>query len=53
MKIHDLILHNLPLKLFSLLMAVLLWETIHLSASRRESGVFGSSSANTTNQFTR
>jgi hypothetical protein len=35
MKLRDLILHNLRLKLFSLLIAVLIWETIHLATKSR------------------
>jgi hypothetical protein len=33
MKLQDLILHNLRLKLFALLIAVLLWVTIHLATT--------------------
>lgn len=34
MRLRDLILHNFRLKMFALLMAVLLWETIHLATRR-------------------
>jgi hypothetical protein len=35
MKLRDLILHNFRLKVFSLVIAVLLWETIHLATKRK------------------
>jgi hypothetical protein len=35
MKLRDLILHNFRLKVFSLLIAVLIWETIHLATRSR------------------
>ena len=38
MKLQDLILHNLRLKLFALLIAGLLWETIHLATTRESNG---------------
>jgi hypothetical protein len=49
MKLQDLILHNFRLKLFSLLIALLVWETIHL-AIRRDSGAAAGSSSSPTNQ---
>ena len=38
MNLRDLILHNFRLKVFSLLIGVLIWETIHLSIKRRSAG---------------
>jgi hypothetical protein len=35
MKLRDLILHNFRLKLFSVLLAALIWETIHLATQRQ------------------
>ena len=52
MKLHDLLLRNFWLKLFSLLMAVLLWETIHL-ATKREPNVRSLPANNGTNQAAR
>jgi hypothetical protein len=42
MKLRDLILHNFRLKVFSFLIGVLIWETIHLSTKRRSAGPFSS-----------
>jgi hypothetical protein len=52
MKFRDLILHNFRLKLFSLLIAFLVWETIHLATKRRSAG-FESSAEAHTNQINR
>ena len=38
MKLHDLILRNFRLKLFALLTAWLLWETIHLATKSSPDG---------------
>lgn len=38
MKPRDLILHDFRLKLFALLLAILLWETIHLATQREAEG---------------
>jgi hypothetical protein len=35
MKLRDLVLHNFRLKIFSFLVAVLIWETIYLSTKRQ------------------
>ncbi|MBI5388005.1 MAG: hypothetical protein HZA90_25355 [Verrucomicrobia bacterium] len=40
MKLRDLILHNFQLKLFSLVLAVLVWESIHLFIRRDAGGSF-------------
>jgi hypothetical protein len=52
MKLQDLILHNFRLKLFSLLIALLVWETIHL-AIRRESDAPAGSPPSPTNKVIR
>ena len=38
MKLRDLILHNFQLKLLSLLMAVLIWSTIHVATKPESNG---------------
>ncbi len=35
MKLRDLVFHNLRLKVFSVLVALLIWETVHLSIKRQ------------------
>jgi hypothetical protein len=52
MKLRDLILHNLRLKLFSLLIAVLVWETVHL-ATRHSGPGSGLPTGTNTNQTDR
>jgi hypothetical protein len=52
MKLRDLIQHNFRLKLFSLLIAVLVWETIHL-ATRNPGSVSGFFTGSRTNQTDR
>ena len=52
MKLRDLILHNFRLKVFSFLIGVLIWESIHLSIKRRSAGP-PSSTATPTNRVHR
>lgn len=51
MKVRDLVLHNFRLKLISLLVAVLLWTTIHLAT--RPGSALHQPFLTTTNQIVR
>jgi hypothetical protein len=49
MKFRDLIIHNFRLKVFSVLIALLIWETINL-AIKRDLASSGPATAAATNQ---
>ncbi len=47
MKLRDLILHNFRLKLFSVVVDCLIWETVHLSIKRQSANPAGFPAAQT------
>ncbi len=53
MKLRDLVLHNFRLKVFSLLMAGLIWGAIHLNIVKQETSPPRPPAPAETNQFPR